>query len=201
MSKTYTLLALGDSYTAAENVSLHDSFPYQTVQMLRKAGYNFNAPEIIAQTGWTTTDLKKAIRETVFQPSYEYVTLLIGVNDQYQHESTTDFAASFEQLLRQAIVFAGNKAAHVFVFSIPDWAQTPFAENSNRELVTAEIKTFNSLAETLAGQYHAQYIVTNAAGKLITDASLLAPDKLHPSGKEYAIWAGLLGAAIQRTLA
>ena len=61
--KTYSYLALGDSYTIGEGVALEDSFPYQLVQSLRKTGYSFTAPEIIAKTGWTTDDLKKGIRK------------------------------------------------------------------------------------------------------------------------------------------
>src|SRR4028118_1888394 len=64
-AKSYTYLALGDSYTIGESLALYESYPYQTVQLLRKAGHNFNAPEILAKTGWTTDDLKKGIRNTV----------------------------------------------------------------------------------------------------------------------------------------
>ena len=89
--KNYTYLALGDSYTIGEGVPLDESFPYQLVQTLRKTGHNFTAPEIIAKTGWTTEDLKKGIRKHVFLTSYNFVTLLIGVNNQYkiqQHAGT-----------------------------------------------------------------------------------------------------------------
>ena len=34
--KTYTYLALGDSYTIGESVPVYENFPYQTVQMLRQ---------------------------------------------------------------------------------------------------------------------------------------------------------------------
>lgn len=42
--KTYTYLALGDSYTIGEQVPLFESFPYQTVQLLRKF---FNTPTAV----------------------------------------------------------------------------------------------------------------------------------------------------------
>src|SRR4051812_25049563 len=71
-SKPYTYLALGDSYTIGEKVAIYESFPYQAIQLMRKAGHNFNAPEIVARTGWTTDDLKKAVRNTIFQTSYDF---------------------------------------------------------------------------------------------------------------------------------
>ena len=41
MHAQYTYLALGDSYTIGESVLLQKNFPYQTVQLLRKQGFNF----------------------------------------------------------------------------------------------------------------------------------------------------------------
>ena len=93
--KTYSYLALGDSYTIGEQVSLSQSFPYQTVQLLRKEGHNFYAPEIIATTGFTTDELKMAIDETLFLPNYNFVSLLIGVNNQYRGRSVDEFRLHF----------------------------------------------------------------------------------------------------------
>jgi hypothetical protein len=55
--KTYTYLALGDSYTIGNQYLFFENFPYQSVQMLRKKGKSFYAPEIVAKTGWTTDEL------------------------------------------------------------------------------------------------------------------------------------------------
>ncbi|MEO5892778.1 MAG: SGNH/GDSL hydrolase family protein, partial [Ferruginibacter sp.] len=89
--KTYSYLALGDSYTIGEQVSITKSFPYQTVQFLRKADLNFSAPEIIATTGWTTDELTTAINENTLLSAYDFVSLLIGVNNQYQGRSVEEF--------------------------------------------------------------------------------------------------------------
>ena len=52
--KTY--LALGDSYTIGESLPIYESYPYQTVQLLREKGVQITAPELIAKTGWTTDE-------------------------------------------------------------------------------------------------------------------------------------------------
>ena len=200
-SKTYTLLALGDSYTIGEGVALHESFAYQTIQLLRKAGHNFNAPEIIARTGWTTDDLKKGIRNNMFQTSYNFVSLLIGVNDQYQGKSIKEYTGNFELLLKQSIMFTANNPSNVFVFSIPDWGKTPFASGSDRQHITEEINEFNKINQNIAIQYNARYIsITEQIHGSIDLASLTA-DQLHPSKKEYARWANRLADEIQKSLA
>ena len=78
----YSYLALGDSYTIGEQVPFAENFPNQTVALLNKTAdgsYNFNAPEIIAQTGWTTDELDAAIDAANISNYYEIVSLLIGV--------------------------------------------------------------------------------------------------------------------------
>lgn len=200
-SKTYTLLALGDSYTIGEGVALYDSFTYQTIQLLRKAGHNFNAPEIIARTGWTTDDLKNAIRNTQLQTTYNYVSILIGVNDQFQGKNINDYATNLELLLKQSISFAANNPSNVFVFSIPDWGQTPFASGRNQQQITKEINEFNKVNESLALQYKAHYILITEEIKDPMNLTFLAADQLHPSRKEYARWANRLADEIQKLLA
>ena len=133
-------LALGDSYTIGEKVLLSESFPYQTVQALRKKNIAINAPEIIAKNGWTTADLSDAIDTTILLKKYDIVSLLIGVNNQYDGKNMDDYTIEFEKLLYQAIIFAGHKNKNVFVLSIPDWGATPFAENKDRQKITKEIK-------------------------------------------------------------
>src|SRR3954469_4171247 len=97
--KKYSYLALGDSYTIGEAVPLAESFPYQTTQMMRKAGHDFQAPEIIAKTGWTTNELLEAIDNTILATTYDFVSLLIGVNNQYRGLPVEDYGLTFELLL------------------------------------------------------------------------------------------------------
>ena len=195
--KNYTYLALGDSYTIGEGVPLDESFPYQLVQTLRKTGHNFTAAEIIAKTGWTTEDLKKGIRKHVFLTSYNFVTLLIGVNNQYKSLDINEYALHLEQLLKQAIAFAGGENRHVFILSVPDWGSTPFASGRDRETITKEISKYNLVNKNIADEYKVQYINTTLPAETEMDEELLAPDKLHPSGKEYQRWAQLVAEEIQ----
>ena len=82
-SVTYKLLSLGDSYTIGQSVCTSCRFPEQLKDSLIN---NFNdqdtfSLEIIAQTGWTTTNLKSAIASANLPSDFDLVTLLIGVNN------------------------------------------------------------------------------------------------------------------------
>jgi lysophospholipase L1-like esterase len=193
-----TFLALGDSYTIGESVLLQESFPYQTVQLLRNAGYSFDSPEIIAKTGWTTDELQSAINDHQFLAKYDLVTLLIGVNNQYRGRTVENYIPEFENLLKQAIQFAGNDTNRVFVLSIPDWGVTPFAEGRNRKQIAKEIDNYNNANKTIAEKYHIDYIdITSGTREAANDLSLVTIDGLHPSAKDYNRWAVKLSDKIK----
>lgn len=196
-------LALGDSYTIGQSVSESDGYPVQTVKLLNNAGLHFSTPGIIATTGWTTADLQNAINNYHFTDSiYDVVTLLIGVNNQYQGRSQSEYTNQFTALLQKAIQLAGGKASHVIVISIPDYSVTPFASDRNdRDIIAAQIDSFNVINKQLSQSYGANYLyITDETRKASTDLTLLASDGLHYSGKEYAIWADKLAVQIQKIL-
>ena len=192
-----SFLALGDSYTIGEQVLPAESFPYRAMQLLRAKGLEIAAPEIIAKTGWTTDELTSALAEIKFLKSFDLVTLLIGVNNQYRGRSADEFADEFEALLKQAIGFAGDQNKNVFVLSIPDWGVTPFAEGRDRGTIAQEIDTYNAVCKEIAGKYQCICIdITTSQRADSENPKMLAADGLHPSGKEYAKWAKRLADAV-----
>lgn len=188
--KAYSYLALGDSYTIGEKVSAAENFPSQVVKMMSEKERNFSAPKIVATTGWTTGELQAAINKTRLKKKYDFVTLLIGVNNQYRGLKVVDYIPEFEHLLQQAIRFAGNDTSHVVVLSIPDWGVTPFAGGRDRAQIAKDIDAYNAANLLITEKYKVHYIdITPGTRKAASDPSLLAADGLHPSGKAYGEWA------------
>ena len=199
--KIYNYLALGDSYTIGEQVPIDESFPYQTVQLLRKKGLYVYAPEIIATTGWTTDELNEGMDATAILSNYSFVSLLIGVNNQYRGRTAENFRTEFENLLQRGIHFAGSKSAHVFVISIPDWGVTPFARGKDIEKIAREIDAYNLICASAAKKFQTHFIdITVSQRQDGNKEEFLAADKLHPSGKEYAKWAAQLSEKIFKVI-
>jgi lysophospholipase L1-like esterase len=197
----YRYLALGDSYTIGQNVPMAARFPAQTVALLRQSNINITDPLYIATTGWTTTNLMNAINNAALHPPYDVVSLLIGVNDQYQTRDTTNYRARFTQLLNKSIALAGNKNSRVFVVSIPDYSVTPFVSANQKESVSMEIDQFNAINREVTEQKNVVYIdITPGSREGATNRALIANDNLHPSGMEYAKWAALLAPAMKAVL-
>lgn len=184
-----TWLALGDSYTIGQSVPVTERFPDQTATLLRARGVNMPVPDYIATTGWTTTDLQNAINARNPAP-HDVVSLLIGVNDQYQTHDTTGYRQRFTALLEKSIQLARNKKENVFVLSIPDYSVTPFAAGLDRARIRQEIDWFNAINLSVTQSYGISYLdITPSTREAETDATLVAFDGLHPSGLEYKKWA------------
>lgn len=205
MQASFSMLSLGDSYTIGEAVAEAMRFPNQAVAMLKKEQLNFAPPKIIAKTGWTTDELAGAIQQENIQQQFDFVTLLIGVNNQYRQRDLPTYAAEFSQLLTTAIHYAGGSKKNVIVLSIPDWGKTPFVANDEKKraatTITKEIDAFNAINKKIAIETGVNYIdITPHSRKMAKNSSFLATDQLHPSGKMYKYWAQKVAQQIMKIL-
>ncbi len=193
LAKELTYMALGDSYTIGEGVAEAERWPVQLAARLRQAGFPLADPQIIARTGWTTGELEAGIEATQPHGPFALVTLLIGVNNQYRRLSLPDYEKGFGRLLAQAIAFADNDPNRVIVVSIPDWGVTPFAEGRERSAIAQAIDQFNTVNREAAAHAGVYYVdVTPISRLAANDATLLADDGLHPSGRMYTSWVELM---------
>jgi lysophospholipase L1-like esterase len=200
-STTARILSLGDSYTIGEAVDEAERWPVQLAALLRERGLEVEPPRIIARTGWTTMDLQAAVSEAELAPPYDLVTLLIGVNNQYQRRSLEEYREGFADLLNRAIDFAGSDPRRVLVLSIPDYGVTPFASEMDREAIGSELELFNAANLELTLAAGVAYVdITPTSLRAVEDLSLVAGDGLHPSGEMYRAWAELALHAAETAL-
>ncbi|MBS1951023.1 MAG: esterase [Cytophagales bacterium] len=180
-------LALGDSYTIGERVTEDERWPNQLAKLLSTNKRHF-VTTIIATTGWRTDNLANAIDIAQLKPEYSLVSLLIGVNNQYQGKSIDQYSIEFEELLKTSIRLAKGNRKNVFVVSIPDYGYTPFGEKK-KDRISADIDHFNSMNEKISEKYGVAYVdITAISRQGLSQPELVAPDGLHPSGKMYALW-------------
>ncbi|MFZ5970184.1 MAG: SGNH/GDSL hydrolase family protein [Bacteroidota bacterium] len=190
-------LALGDSYTIGESVAPEERWPVQLAHQLRQRGKEVEGPTIIATTGWRTDNLQNGMTIARLQPEYDLVSLLIGVNNQYQGRPLAQYQTEFEALLREAIRLARGNKANVFVVSIPDYGYTPFGQ-PQQEKISRELDAFNQANRALTEQLGVTYIyITDISRQGLQDPALVAADGLHPSGKMYGLWVARILEALR----
>ncbi|WP_252737030.1 SGNH/GDSL hydrolase family protein [Reichenbachiella agariperforans] len=183
-------LALGDSYTIGQSVAEEDRWPVQLVAELKSEGQVMSAPKIIARTGWTTTNLIHAMdQEKELSARYDLVSLLIGVNNQYQRQPIERFTTEYPILLDRAIALAGGEPKRVVVLSIPDYGVTPFGQSADPERIAGEIDEYNRMKKQMTENKGVIFFdITEISREAKSNPSLIAVDGLHPSGQMYARW-------------
>ena len=193
MNSTYsqdslTYLALGDSYTIGESVTVSNQWPVKLVNALQKKGLAFEAPRIIARTGWRTDQLFGAMSSIPSGSKYELVSVLIGVNNQFQGRDLATYRIELGEILDQAILLSKNGKEGVFMLSIPDYGATPYG-NPRADQIGSAIDEWNQLAKKVATEKGIPFWdITAISREWIRDPYLVAEDGLHPSGKQYQRW-------------
>lgn len=187
-------LALGDSYTIGKGVLDNERWPIQLADSLKIRGVVIDTVRIIATTGWRTDNLIQAIsNQNLEKENYNLVSLLIGVNNQYQNKSIQQYIIEFPQLLDSAIKFAGGDTDRVFVVSIPDYAATPFGQDADPKQISKEIEQYNAINKIFADSYRVQYFDITPISKFgLFQPYLVANDGLHPSAIQYTEWVKLI---------
>ena len=185
----YSFIALGDSYTIGEGVNEDERWPNQFVDVAYENGVDFDQPMIIAETGWKTYDLLNAINQTNFTKKYDYISLLIGVNNQFNSRPIDEFEEDLNKLMDEMKRIKKNDGS-IIIISIPDWGYTPFGESSDINDISEQINLFNSSLRKFATTNGIKYVdVTEISRRGINEPDLITNDNLHPSGIMYLEWA------------
>ena len=188
-STSISWLALGDSYTIGQGVNASERFPAQTFDLLKLRSIKSAQLTYIATTGWTSSELDKSISQQNLA-YYDFVTVLIGVNDQFQGVDTSTYSKNFKSILNRAIQSTRGESQHVLVLSIPDYSLTPEGNKLDTTKIKREIDLFNSLNKKVAKDFKCQYLDITVLGREAkSNPSWIAKDGLHPSALAYKNWA------------
>lgn len=182
---SYKMLSLGDSYTIGQSVCFECKFPLQLKDALESQILESKIDiDIIAQTGWTTSNLLNAVTNQSLLPNYDLVTLLIGVNNQYQNRPFELYEEEFALLVENAIEKGKGDTSNVIVISIPDYAFTPFGQGDTG--ISGEINQYNAFAQSYCNSNGITFVnITDITRLGLEQPELVASDGLHPSSLAY----------------
>jgi lysophospholipase L1-like esterase len=197
-STSISWLALGDSYTIGQGVNSSERFPAQTLELLKSRSIKTAQLTYVATTGWTSAQLDKSISQQNLA-YYDFVTVLIGVNDQFQGIDTSTYSKNFKSILNRAIQSTRGESQHVLVMSIPDYSLTPEGKKLDTTKIKREIDLFNTLNKKVAKDFKCQYLDITVLGREAkSNPTWVAKDGLHPSAVAYKNWANRIFPFIVR---
>jgi lysophospholipase L1-like esterase len=188
LSGEVKMLALGDSYTIGESVEVNGRWPHQLIDNIRAMGYEGAYPDYVATTGWTTRRLIQGISSMVDrEKTYNLVSILIGVNNQYQGIDIATYEPDLRTIIDRALEIVNQDTSALLILSIPDYAYTPFGGGS--ETISREIDEYNSIKRRVAAEYQIAFVdITPISRGGLSNSSLVAGDGLHPSEVQYGQW-------------
>ena len=190
-------LHLGDSYTIGEGVEINESWPFQLRDLLVHQGRSIREQQVLAQTGWTTADLLGAMERAEHQATWDFITPCIGVNNQYQGLELDAYHRELDLLVEKSTTLLVDSSAQAILFSIPDWSVSPFAKDRNHQTIAKEIDGFNKVAREIADLRKIQFIDwTSLSREFSGKDGAFTNDGLHPSGKQYGIWANFVAGVL-----
>lgn len=187
--KSYTILSLGDSYTIGESVCDSCGFPEQLKDSLIHNFPNLDSfnLQVIAQTGWTTSDLNSALELGNINSDYDLITLLIGVNNQFQGLPLSTFQTEFDDIVNKSITLANGNKNRLVILNIPDYSNTEFGQIFGSSSIIEEIALYNGYIETYCADNNLNFIdVQNLIINGLVHPELIASDGLHPSELAYS---------------
>ena len=192
-----SLLALGDSYTVGHGIPTGLGWPHQLADSLATAGDTLTRTDVLAVTGWTTTDLLEAMGDADLEPGYGLVTVMIGVNNQFQGLDQVVFATELDSLLGWAADLGGE----VLVFTIPDYGATPVGGMFGSDEIARAIDSWNAALRQVAERHGLVPLdVTTLSREAADDPGLVARDGLHFSPEMYRRWVSLMLPAVREAL-
>jgi len=182
-------VAIGDSYSIGEGASPNESWPALLTRHLNDKGVHVDLVANPSRTGWTTQQAIDRELPIFVDSKPNFATLQIGVNDWVQGIDAETFRKHFVVLANRMLEVLPSKN-RLLAVSIPDFGVTPTGPRYARGRNISEgLTRFNQIIVEESNKRGLRVVdVFPISKKMRDDPSLVAPDGLHPSAKEYAEW-------------
>ena len=191
-------VALGDSYTIGTAVREEERWPNQLVVALD------GALELVANpavNGYTSADVIRDELPVFARSEAGFASLLIGVNDVVQGVPEATYAANVATILDA--LAERLPAARIVCVATPDYTLTPqgadYGEPDERR---RGIERVNALLVRACRERGIAFVPETFAisARVSRDPTLVAPDGLHPSGAQYALWSRAIAPVVRSLL-
>jgi acyl-CoA thioesterase I len=198
---TVRYVALGDSYTIGTSVRAVDRFPDQLVEALDGGpGPGLDLVANLGVDGYTSADLIRDELPVVPSLRAGFATVLIGVNDVVQEVPEATYEAHVRTILDGLL--AVLPARRIVTIAVPDYTVTPSGADYGYPVArSAGIRTVNAIMARRSAERGIAFVdIHDLSLRAATDRTLVATDRLHPSGAQYALWVARIAPVARERL-
>lgn len=182
-----TYIAIGDSYTIGNGVLEKDRWPNVLVSNLKNQGINIELVANPAVSGYTVEDAAKAELPLVEKLKPDFVTVLIGANDNFRQTEVEIFQREFTDFIDQLQAILPNPK-NIVLITIPNYGVSPAASGEDTEFISKSIEEYNEIIKSEAEKRGFKVADIFPISQTMTGSDDYIPDGLHPSAQGYAKW-------------
>jgi acyl-CoA thioesterase-1 len=193
-------VALGDSYTIGTSVTEPERWPDQLAATLAGEAVRLDLVANLGVNGFTSADVIAVELPRLAELRPDFVTLLIGVNDVVQRVPEATYRERVGEIL--TALLARLPAARILVVTTPDYTVAPAgADYGDPATQRAGIRRVNAIVSEEARALGIAVVdIFDISEGAATDQGLVAPDGLHPSGRQYGLWLERIVPAVRSVL-
>jgi cytochrome P450 len=193
-------VAIGDSFTIGTSVAAEARWPDQLVAALAADATSLRLIANLGVDGFTSRDVieHELPQLDLFRP--QFATLLVGVNDVVQEVPAATYRENVTAILEDLLRRVGPE--RIVAVTTPDYTVAPAGRDYGDPVVrSAAIRENNAALRRLAeGRGIAVVDVFELSRRAADEPTLVAPDGLHPSGAQYALWTERIAPVVRRLL-
>ncbi len=180
---------IGDSYSNGEGATPGESWPSLLTRDLKAKGIEVELVSNPSITGWTSQQAIDRELPEFIKAKPNFGTLLIGVNDWVQGASEDKFRRNFVFLVDEMLKVLKEKN-RLLIVTIPDFGVTPDGPRFGRGRdISQGLARFNEIIAEESRKRDLRVVdIFPLSKQAKNDQSLVGPDGLHPSAKQYAEW-------------
>lgn len=186
-SGTIKYLPIGDSYTIGNGVAAEDRWPNVLVKHLNEAGVKIQLISNPAVSGYTVQDALDFELPKVKELQPDFVTVLIGANDNFGQTSPSIYEQELGSFLDQLQASLKNPQGIVLI-TIPDYSYSPAARGYNKDGISESIAQYNQIIKSQAQKRNLKVADIYQVSQSMTGDEDFISDGLHPSAQGYRKW-------------
>lgn len=182
-------VSIGDSYTIGNGVKSEERWPNLLTDHLNEQGLHVELIANPSVSGYTVRDAINLELPIVEQAKPDFVTVLIGANDNFGGEDVVGGYESDLKELLDGIQGSLTKKDNLLLIAIPDYSRSPAGRSYGAgEDISRGIAEYNDVIKKEAKERGLKVVDIFPLSQTLTTDDYFISDGLHPSAKGYQEW-------------
>jgi len=180
-------MAIGDSYTIGNGVAEEDRWPNILTNHLKKEGVDVRLATNPAVSGYTVQDAIELELVEVEKIKPDFVTVLIGANDNFGQKETEAYRLELQELLDKLQLTIINPK-NIVLITIPDYTKSPALRLYQKKDILKLIEQYNEIIKEEGKRRDLKVADIFPVSQTMTNDEDYVLDGLHPSAQGYLKW-------------